>query len=167
MRRCLRSIHPFARPLLQYRSLHTTPTALSKDPPSPEDIADDPNTRQGRVATLDDMGDPNDPLGQYTEDEKNWNYRWRDFTQDTDYAMKINESSWSRWKESQDPRGHLEFMSLGREFRLSMGVSQGSQMGLQHQRELRAYYRKMMYEMPQFKRRAPNIPRNKTERRLY
>jgi len=98
------------------------------------------------------MGDPYDPLGQFEPHERNWDYRWSDFIKDREFANKINQKSLSRWKESQDPRGQLQFMSLGREFRLSQGLSQMAQMSLNHQRELRAYYRKMMYEMPQFKR---------------
>jgi hypothetical protein len=154
MRRCLRSIQPL-RPLLPLRPLHTTPPR-PKDPALPEEV--DPPIRQGRMASAEELGDPHDPLGQYDDEELNWNYRWRDFIEDSDYAMKVNESSWSRWKESQDPRGHLEFLSLGREFRIPMGISQGAHMSLQHQRELRAYYRKMMYEMPQFRRTSQQTP---------
>jgi small subunit ribosomal protein S35 len=43
-------------------------------------------------------------------------------------------------------------MTMGREFAIPYNLTQLSYMSLNHMRELRAYYRKIMYEMPQFKR---------------
>jgi len=152
MRRCLRSIPPLPQSTVRPRArpIHTTPCAL-KEPSLPDEAPDAAAGRTGRTATLDDMGDPNDPLGQFEPHERNWDYRWSDFIKDREFASQINQKSLARWMESQDPRGRLQFMALGREFRLSQGLSQMAQMSLNHQRELRAYYRKMMYEMPQFK----------------
>jgi hypothetical protein len=68
------------------------------------------------------------------------------------YAKQVNERGLRRWQESQEPKGKLQFMTMGREFAIPYNLTQLSYMSLNHMRELRAYYRKIMYEMPQFKR---------------
>lgn len=74
------------------------------------------------------------------------------------YARRVNERSMRRWAESQDPKGRVQFMTMGREFEHGGYLSQLSNMSLNHMRELRSYYRKIMYEMPQFKRSLPLPP---------
>jgi len=67
------------------------------------------------------------------------------------YAREVSERTVRRWQESQEPKGKIQFMSMGREFTPAHNLSTPSYQLLNHQRELRAYYRKIMYEMPQFK----------------
>jgi hypothetical protein len=73
------------------------------------------------------------------------------------YARRVNERSMRRWAESKDPKGKVQFMTMGREFEHGSYLTQLSNMSLNHMRELRAYYRKIMYEMPQFKRTLPSL----------
>lgn len=67
------------------------------------------------------------------------------------YAHYVSGRSMSRWMESQEPKGKVQFMTMGREFTFPYELSQMSYMNLNHMRELRAYYRKIMYEMPQLR----------------
>ena len=66
------------------------------------------------------------------------------------YARQVNKRSMARWQESQDPQAKLQFMTMGKEFTFPYNMTQLSYMSLNHMRELRGYYRKIMYEMPQF-----------------
>ena len=72
------------------------------------------------------------------------------------YADLVSDRGFRRWQESQEPKGKLQFMSMGREFTIPYNLTQLANQNLNHLRELRAYYRKIMYEMPQFKRKAEN-----------
>jgi hypothetical protein len=67
------------------------------------------------------------------------------------YAREVNERNLLRWRQNQEPKGKVQFMSFGQEFTVPYNLTTIAQIGLNHQRELRAYYRKIMYEMPQFK----------------
>jgi hypothetical protein len=73
------------------------------------------------------------------------------------YAKQVNERGMRRWQESQEPKGNLQFMTMGREFTIPYNLTQLSYMSLNHMRELRAYYRKIMYEMPQFTSTTPRL----------
>jgi len=68
------------------------------------------------------------------------------------YAKEVTEQGMKRWQESQEPGGKIQFMTMGREFTIPYNLTQISYMSLNHMRELRSYYRKIMYEMPQFRR---------------
>jgi hypothetical protein len=70
------------------------------------------------------------------------------------YAAEVTERGMKRWQESQEPGGKIQFMTMGREFTIPYNLTQISYMTLNHNRELRSYYRKIMYEMPQFRRVA-------------
>ena len=74
-----------------------------------------------------------------------------------EYAKMVSTASFRRWKEAEHPKGTLNFMSFGREFALTNNLTQGANMSLNHLRELRAYYRKIMYEMPQLKSTFPQL----------
>src|SRR5277367_389878 len=76
---------------------------------------------------------------------------WNSESDETAYAEHTSEQSVQRWRESQDPQAGLQFMTMGREFTIPYSLTQLSNMSNNHLRELRAYYRKMMYEMPQFR----------------
>lgn len=71
-------------------------------------------------------------------------------TDEITYAARVSAQSHDRWRESQDPQAGLQFMTMGREFTIPYSLTQLSNMTNNHLRELRSYYRKMMYEMPQF-----------------
>jgi len=71
------------------------------------------------------------------------------------YARTNSERALRRWQESQDPQKRLKFMTMGREFAIPYNLTQHSYMNVNHLRELRTYYRKIMYEMPQFGRTDP------------
>ena len=73
------------------------------------------------------------------------------------YAREVGERGLRRWQESQDPQKRLQFMTMGREFTIPYNLTEYSYMSLNHMRELRAYYRKMMYEMPQFRGTCPRF----------
>jgi small subunit ribosomal protein S35 len=66
------------------------------------------------------------------------------------YARQATQRGMRRWQESQEPKGKVQFMTMGKEFTLPYNMTQLSYMSLNHMRELRTYYRKIMYEMPQF-----------------
>lgn len=74
------------------------------------------------------------------------------------YARQTSEKGYERWQESQDPMRKVQFLTMGREFTIPYNLTQYSYMSLNHMRELRAYYRKIMYEMPQFGRTYPVPP---------
>lgn len=73
------------------------------------------------------------------------------------YGRAAGEQGMRRWQESQDPQKRLKFMTMGREFAIPYNLTQFSYMSLNHMRELRTYYRKIMYEMPQFGRTTPPL----------
>jgi hypothetical protein len=78
------------------------------------------------------------------------------------YAKQTSERGFQRWQESQDPLKKVQFLTMGREFTFPYNLTQYSYMSLNHMRELRAYYRKIMYEMPQFARKYPIHPLNRS-----
>lgn len=128
MRSCLRSSIHLPRPILS-RQFHSSINHQTQN------FTDDPSN------TLDEGYDPFTkvaPFIKYGRDE-------------TAYAHKVNDENLKRWQESQEPKGKIQFMSLGQEFTAPFNLSSLAQQDLNHMRELRAYYRKIMYEMPQFK----------------
>jgi hypothetical protein len=72
------------------------------------------------------------------------------------YAREATRRTAARWAESKDPRGKFKFMTFGDQFTLPYSMSEMSGMSLNHLREIRSYYRKIMYEMPQFARIHPS-----------
>lgn len=135
MRRCLRlrpSI-PLPPPRPFPRTIHTTPVTRAQ-----ASFTD--SFRRPVEEELEENEDLDD-----VEDSANSE------SDDTAYAERVSAQSYQRWRESQDPQAGLQFMTMGREFTIPYSLTQLSNMSNNHLRELRAYYRKMMYEMPQFK----------------
>lgn len=134
MRSCLRPSIPLHHPILPIISRQIHPSIRRQASTFTEDSSDTHNS------AIDDADDSleSDHFGRFDRDE-------------AEYARKVNRENVLRWQQNQEPRGKLQFMSLGREFTFPYNLSSISQMSLNHQRELRAYYRKIMYEMPQFK----------------
>ena len=134
MRRCLRlrpSI-PLLPPRQFARFIHTAPLARA-----PASFTDFRRSREEEEEEDEDLDD----------DDGSWN-REKD---ETAYATHVSKQNVQRWRESQDPQAGLQFMTMGREFTIPYSLTQLSNMSNNHLRELRAYYRKMMYEMPQFR----------------
>lgn len=134
MRRCLclRPSIPLPPPRPFPRTIHTAP--LTRAQASFTDSFRRPVEEELEDEDLDDV-----------EDSANSE------SDDTAYAERVSAQSYQRWRESQDPQAGLQFMTMGREFTIPYSLTQLSNMSNNHLRELRAYYRKMMYEMPQFK----------------
>jgi hypothetical protein len=135
MRRCLRTSIPLSqcyRPIPS-RQIHLTSRAQANsnftDDVSETDVNDDDSVCAQVNSTRDEFA----------------------------YAREVNLRSMRRWEESQDPKGKVKFLTMGREFTIPYGISEMSNMSLNHLRELRSYYRKIMYEMPQFKRTSPPL----------
>ena len=135
MRRCLR-LRPSIplRPARQFaRSIHLAPPARAQ-----ASFTDFRRSREEEEAEQDEDLD---------DEEGSWNSEG----DETAYAKHTSKQSVQRWRESQDPQAGLQFMTMGREFTIPYSLTQLSNMSNNHLRELRAYYRKMMYEMPQFR----------------
>ena len=132
--RCLRppiARVPLSRPM--YRQIHTSHPRLV-DP-----ISSNESTSNVDEDDLDEDGISDQAAMRSIHDQKI-------------YARQVNERSLRRWQESKEPKGSIQFMTLGRDFTIPYSLSQLSYMSLNHMRELRSYYRKIMYEMPQFSR---------------
>ena len=135
MRRCLRlrpSI-PLLPPRQFARFIRTAPLARA-----PASFTDFRRSAEEEVEEDEEFLD---------DDDGSWNRE----SDETAYAEHTGEKSTERWRESQDPQAGLQFMTMGREFTIPYSLTQLSNMSNNHLRELRAYYRKMMYEMPQFR----------------
>src|SRR5271154_985266 len=136
MRRCLclRPSIPLLPPRQFARFIHTAPLARA-----PASFTDFRRSREEEEAEEEDE--------DLDDDDGSWN-REKD---ETAYATHVSKQNVQRWRESQDPQAGLQFMTMGREFTIPYSLTQLSNMSNNHLRELRAYYRKMMYEMPQFR----------------
>jgi len=139
MRRCLRSSASLPQPFrpIPSRGIHSSKRAQA-DTNFTDDPSDGPGTSLGGANPLETSR----PRQNKEKDQ-------------LAYAREVNERTVRRWQESQEPRGKVQFMSMGREFTPAHNLSTPSYQLLNHQRELRAYYRKIMYEMPQFKSTLP------------
>ena len=135
MRRCLRlrSSISLLPPRQFARFIHTAPLARAR-----ASFTDFRRSLEEEEVEEDD---------EFLDDERPWNRE----TDESAYADHTGEQGVKRWRESQDPQAGLQFMTMGREFTIPYSLTQLSNMSNNHLRELRAYYRKMMYEMPQFR----------------
>ena len=132
--RCLRPTLPRSHPptLPRRRPFHSTPPPLndSEEPSEPAKFHPSLQQVEAKARETDN---------NHTIDEST-------------YARDVTRRSMARWEESQEPKGRYEFFSFGREFTVPYNLTEIAYQDLNHQRELRTYYRKIMYEMPQFKR---------------
>ena len=107
------------------------------------------------------LADENFTSDEYDQNEANQvadhSFRLPSRADSVAYARTNSERALRRWQESQDPQKRLKFMTMGREFAIPYNLTQHSYMNVNHLRELRTYYRKIMYEMPQFGRTDPFI----------
>lgn len=131
--RCLRTSFPRSSQYLQIRRIHTTRISYAES-----GFTDDPD--ESFPSPLSNPSSDRDVSNQNT------------IRDELAYARQINERGLRRCQESQEPKGKVQFMTMGREFAIPYNLTQLSYMSLNHMRELRSYYRKIMYEMPQFKR---------------
>jgi Mitochondrial ribosomal subunit protein len=143
----MRSLRPVLPRCLQPcsrfpRHLHTTPSLL----------ADSNFTDDAVDTTFEDFSSSSTGLSSGST-----NSSQGDISDQLAYAKQVNERGMRRWQESQEPKGNLQFMTMGREFTVPYNLTQLSYMSLNHMRELRAYYRKIMYEMPQFTSTTPRL----------
>lgn len=138
MRRCLRSSIPLSQPIrpISSRQIHSS-VRVQADTNFTDDTLD--SSRASPLSTTNPLEAAEHRPRHNTEKDQ------------IAYAREVSERTVRRWQESQEPRGKIQFMSMGREFTPAHNLSTPSYQALNHQRELRAYYRKIMYEMPQFK----------------
>ena len=138
MRRCLRSSIPLSQPVrpMSSRQIHSS-VPVQADTNFTDDLSH--SSRASSMRTTNPPEITEHPTRQNTEKDQ------------LAYAREVSERTVRRWQESQEPKGKIQFMSMGREFTPAHNLSSPAYQLLNHQRELRAYYRKIMYEMPQFK----------------